>query len=408
MNVLFLTLLDFENIEEHNIYTDLLRKFYREGHSVYVVSPVERRRKRSTQYLGINEHLGILKLKIGNIQKTNIIEKGISTVTLEQKFIRGIKKYYSDIKFDLVLYSTPPITLQKTVKYVKNRDQALTYLMLKDIFPQNAVDMGMLSKRGFKGILYQYFRAKEKNLYRDSDYIGCMSQANVDYVLKNNPEISSDKVEICPNCIEIAKKGIETSEQDLKKIKEEYGILNYKKIFVYGGNLGKPQGIDFIIKCIQKMNQLEDAAVLIVGSGTEYHKLESAISSNNLSNVKLYPYLPKHKYDELLQACDVGLLFLDYRFTIPNFPSRVLSYMDAGLPVLAVTDRQTDIGEIIKSGQFGWACDSNDADAVIEKAEHIIGLDIKAYGKNARMYLEKHYGTDRGYNIIMSHFQRKE
>ena len=163
MNVLFLTLLDFNSIDEHNIYTDLLRKFYQEGHSVYVVSPVERKNNQKTHYIKCDNHVGILKLKIGNIQKTNIIEKGISTVTLEQKFIQGIKKYYSDIKFDLILYSTPPITLQKAVKYVKTRDNATTYLMLKDIFPQNAVDMGMLSKHGLKGILYKYFRLKEKS-----------------------------------------------------------------------------------------------------------------------------------------------------------------------------------------------------------------------------------------------------
>ena len=48
-----------------------------------------------------------------------MIEKGISTLTLESKFLKGIKNYFSDVKFDLVLYSTPPITLQKAVEYVQ-------------------------------------------------------------------------------------------------------------------------------------------------------------------------------------------------------------------------------------------------------------------------------------------------
>ena len=141
MNILFLTLLDFDSLDERNIYTDLLRKFYQEGHGVYIVSPVERKNHKQTECLKIDKRLYIIKLKIGNIQKTNMFEKGISTIMLEPAFISAIKKYYSDIKFKLVLYSTPPITLQKAVNYVKRRDHAITYLMLKDIFPQNAVDM---------------------------------------------------------------------------------------------------------------------------------------------------------------------------------------------------------------------------------------------------------------------------
>ena len=174
MNILFLTLLDFDSIDERNIYTDLLREFYKNGHSVYAVSPVERRKKQKTTLLK-SDKATILKLKIGNTQKTNVIEKGISTVSIEWQFISGIKKYFSDVTFDLVMYSTPPITFCNAIEYVKKRDNAKTYLLLKDIFPQNAVDIGMMTKSGWKGIIYKVFRKKEKQLYRLSDYIGCMS-----------------------------------------------------------------------------------------------------------------------------------------------------------------------------------------------------------------------------------------
>ena len=195
MNVLFLTLLDFDSLDERNIYTDLLREFAKHGHNLFVISPVERRKNQETKLLKTDKAT-ILKLKIGNTQKTNIIEKGISTISIEPQFIACIKKYFSDVKFDLVIYSTPPITFCNAIEFVKKRDGAKTYLLLKDIFPQNAVDIGMMSKNGIKGLIYKVFREKEKKLYRVSDYIGCMSQANVDYVLKHNPEINPEKVEI--------------------------------------------------------------------------------------------------------------------------------------------------------------------------------------------------------------------
>lgn len=150
MNVLFLSLLDFTSIAEHNIYTDLLREFVKHGHNVYAVSPVERRRNLET-YMVSEKNVCILKLRIGNIQKTNAIEKGLTTLMIEWKYIEGVKQYFKGIKFDLILYPTPPITLSGVVKYIKKRDKAVTYLMLKDIFPQNAVDIQMLSKTGIKG-----------------------------------------------------------------------------------------------------------------------------------------------------------------------------------------------------------------------------------------------------------------
>ena len=404
MNLLFLTLLDFESLDEHNIYTDLLRKFEKEGHNVYAISPVERKKCMDTKCIN-GERSHILKLKIGNMQTTNVIEKGISTITLEGKFIAGIKKYFADVKFDLVLYSTPPVTLQRAVQYVKKRDNAITYLMLKDIFPQNAVDMGMLSKTGVKSILYKYFRNKEKKLYAHSDYIGCMSQANVDYVIKHNPEVNADRVEICPNCIEIIKKSVATEERI--KIREKYNIPLEKLVFVYGGNLGKPQGIDFLIECLKNQAGNQNVFFLIVGDGTEYLKLEKYTMDFAPSNVKLMKRLPKEDYDMVVGACDIGMICLDYRFTIPNFPSRLLGYMQAEVPVLAMTDVVTDIGKVIAEGDFGWWCESTSHERFGDIVKQVERHELKRMGKNAYQYLEKYYCVDNAYDTIMKHFNEE-
>lgn len=356
MNILFLTLLDFESLDDRNIYTDLLREFQKRGHNIYAISPVERRRKKQTKKIVLQNQAEILKLKIGNIQKTNIVEKGISTLTIEWKLVRAIKQYYSSVKFDMVLYATPPITFCRAIEFVKKRDNAKSYLMLKDIFPQNAVDMGVLNKNGWKGILYRYFRDKEKKLYQISDYIGCMSQANVDYVLVNNPELNSKKVEICPNSIEIIDKSV--NDRVRADIRKKYNIPLDKKVFVYGGNLGRPQGIGFLIECLKTQGRNKDVFFLIVGDGTEYEMLQKYVAENHPENVKVMKRLPKEDYETMVAACDVGMIFLDYRFTIPNFPSRLLSYMQAKIPVLACTDANTDIGKIIVDGGFGWWCES--------------------------------------------------
>ncbi len=398
MNVLFLTLYDFESLQESGIYTDLLREFVRNGYFIYAISPVEKRKKHET-HLVKEKNATILRLQIGNTQKTNIIEKGISTVMIELQFKAAIKKYFSDVKFDLVLYSTPPITLTGAVEFVKKRDGAKTYLLLKDIFPQNAVDIGLMSTSGLKGLIYKHFRRQEKRLYAISDRIGCMSQANVDYVVKHNPEVNPAKVEICPNCIEAVDKSVD--EQTRVNIRNQYEIPLDKKVFVYGGNLGKPQGIPFIIECLKKCRDIGDAFFLIVGDGTEYHVLEEYAQASRQANFQLMRSLPKEDYDTMVAACDVGLIFLDHRFTIPNFPSRLLAYMQAKIPVLACTDSNTDIGKVIVDGGFGWWCESNSVEEFGAIVEKVLDADKAVMGNRGYRYLEGHYTVESAYNTIM-------
>lgn len=186
MNIVFLSIGGLQDLGENTVYPDLLRHFRDQGHSVYVVCQRERRSGLPTE-MNIEHGMKVLRVKTGNITKTGRIEKGISTFFIGMQFKKAIQEYFGDVKFDLVLYSTPPITVTKTVAFLKKRDGAASYLMLKDIFPQNACDIGLLKKTGWTAVIYRYFRRKEKQLYLISDYIGCMSQANVDFLLKHNP-----------------------------------------------------------------------------------------------------------------------------------------------------------------------------------------------------------------------------
>lgn len=397
MNVLFLTLLDCDSFEEHNIYCDLLRAFMKNGHDVFCVSPVDRRRGLPTH---LRENGRLLKLRIGNTQKTNIIEKGISTLCMERQFIAALRRYFSDVKFDLVLYSTPPITLANAVAYIKRRDGASTYLLLKDIFPQNAVDLGMLSTFGIKAPLYRYFRRKEQRLYALSDRIGCMSQANADYVIAHNPAVAPDRVEVCPNSIEV--QDLRLSDAEKAAMRRKYQLPLDKRIFVYGGNLGKPQGIPFLIECLKTQEHNTDAFFLIVGDGTEYGRLEAYFQAARPANMRLMKHLPKDDYDRMIAACDVGLLFLDHRFTIPNFPSRLLSYMQAGLPVLACTDPHTDVGQVIADGGFGWWCESDDAAGFGRTMRTLSVCALGEYGQAAGAYLAIHYSAEESAKRIIN------
>lgn len=400
MNVLFLTMSKMRTIEKRGIYTDLMRKFRDEGHYIYIVSPTERRDGCDTCMI-VEDGVKIISVHTLNLQKTNVIEKGLGQVLIEYLFKRAIKKYFKGISFDLILYSTPPITFPKVIEYVKRANpSAKTYLLLKDIFPQNAVDMGMLSKTGIKGILYKFFRAKEKKLYSLSDFIGCMSPANVRYVLEHNPEISADRVEVAPNSLELVS---EIPVKD-KSVLAKYGLPSDKPIFIYGGNLGVPQSIPFLIECLEANADREDCHFVVVGTGTYFQRLADWYETRKPKAVSVMKGLPKEDYDRLVQACQVGLIFLDYRFTIPNFPSRLLSYLEYKMPVIACTDPNCDTGSIAQDNGFGFYAPSNSVEAFTKAVDKMLASDMVAMGEKGYQFLKENYLVVHTYNQIMKHF----
>ncbi len=399
MNILYLTVSRIDDINSRGIYADLMREFIKRGNDVYIASPTERRFGKQT-YLLQSEHCQILKVRTLNIQKTNVVEKGIGTLLLESQFDKAIRKYWGNVNFGLVLYSTPPITFNKVIERIKNRCQCPSYLMLKDIFPQNAVDLGMM-KEG--GILHKMFREKEERLYEISDRIGCMSPANCAYVINHNPNVSAKKVELCPNAIELVD-NLKLSTEERKLILSKHGLPSDKTIFIYGGNLGKPQGIDFLLKVLEANEKRNDSFIVIVGNGTEYDRIAKWFDAHTPLNAKLIERLPKLDYDELVKACHVGLIFLNPRFTIPNFPSRLLSYLENSMPILLATDTSTDMGEIAEREGFGLWCKSGDLEKFISNMDKMSSTDIDQLGRRGYQFLLNNYTVDKAANNILKEY----
>lgn len=384
----------------------MVRELVRQGHEVYVVVPFERNTKRNTELF---ESCGakILGVRTLNIQKTNVVEKGIGTLLLEYQYMAAIKKHLKDVCFDLVLYSTPPITFNKVIGWAKGKFGAKSYLMLKDIFPQNAVDLGMFPP---KGILHWFFRRKERKLYELSDHIGCMSPANCRYVIEHNPELDPKKVEVCPNSVEVNKVsemgGVIDQQDDAAAIRQQYAIPTDKVLSIYGGNLGKPQGVDFLLEVVQSNERRSNSFILIVGSGTEFGKLQSWFNDHAPRNAKLLSALPKQDYDTLMRSADVGLIFLDRRFTIPNYPSRLLSYLENSIPIMMALDLNTDMGTLAEANGYGLWAESGDLTSFDRKFDSLLNDPSLRQQMGARgyAYLLENYTIRHSYEAIMKHF----
>jgi glycosyltransferase involved in cell wall biosynthesis len=383
-----------------------MEEFAGHGHNVYVVSSVEKRFGIGT-YLSLYNGINVLRVQTGNItSNTNYIAKGFAILQLQSLFIDAIKQHFEKINFDLIIYSTPPNQYNRIVKYLKNKSNAKTYLLLKDISPQDAIDIGLLSKWN---PAYWYFRKKETEIYKQSDHIGCMSPANVKYLLEHNPYLSAEKVEVCANSLkDRGKLGEEERIAIRAKIRKAFSIVDKDLLLINGGNLGISQGLDFFLDILKVYRNSLNIKFLIVGEGTWFSRMEKFVSEGINTNVILHERVSPEDFKEFLIASDVGLIFLDPRHTIPNFPSRLTSYLEVGLPVIACTDEASDVGDVVKEAYCGFKVISGDIagfKAVIENVEALTdNLIVKS--ANARSLFEKSYTTEKSYSVIMNHIKQ--
>lgn len=379
-----------------NLYTDLAHEFADNGHHVYVGTVLERKFKKKTIFQK-ESFIQVLRVRCGNLFNVGFIEKGLTTVTIPYNLIRAIKKYLQGIQFDLVIFPTPPITFFKVVKHIKKLHHCRAYLILRDIFPQNARDLGLI-KNNF---VFNYFRRKEKKLYKISDYIGCMSKRNIEYIVNNN-QIERKKCHLLPNWRKINKK----TSQGIS-FREKYKLGN-KFVAVFGGVIGLAQELEFLLELAKKYKDRDEIVFLLVGNGNRKKKILKIIETENLTNVMVRNRLPSKEFVHLVHQSDIGLVNINRNFTIPNFPSKTLDYFEAGIPVLAATDNNTDYGEFLeKEAKAGLWSQTGDLVSYQKNFEKLLrNKDLRReLGKNGRKYLEENLTVERAYKTIINHFR---
>lgn len=393
MNILYISICFPKENEGNNIYTDLAEELAK-NHKVTVITAEER--EENTK-LKKERNFNVLRVKNGNMFNVNLIEKAISYITLQYKLKKAIKNYLKNEQYDLIIFMAPPVTLAKVVRYAMKKYNAKSYLMQKDIFPENAVDIGILKKWS---PIYYYFRYKEKQMYKIATKIGCMSYGNIEYIKKHNKFIREDKLELFPNTIKISE---EVRNKENFNIRKFFNIPQNATIAIYGGNFGKPQGVDFIIDVLNEYKNRKDVFFIFSGKGTEKEKIFNYVKNKEIKNVVTIDYMQKKEYDKLLDNVDIGLIFLDYRFTIPNIPSRTLSYFEHSIPILAATDGNTDYKDIIvNKAKAGLWCESKDIKEFKQNLNYLVSNKEKRLelGRNGRNFLEDNWTVDKSVKIL--------
>lgn len=399
MNILFLFIKYPENPGDTNLTKDLSDEFARRGESVYVATIRETKHMLDTQ-VAVENNINVLRVKTGNMfDNVSRFEKLVSMMTLNNEVLKQIKNHWGDVKFDFIVGTSPHMANYKLIRGLKKHYNCPAFLILWDLFPQNAKDLGLIKNK----FIFNYFQNIEKKNLKSFDYIGCQSIGNLDYMNNNYKYLDSKKLFLFPQWSKIGKE----LEFDKNNMREKYGFTPDDFILVFGGNMGKPQNLSNIINLANEVKLEKKVKFLFVGQGTETKKLKTLVKNLNLTNVTFEDFIPREDYEKLIASCDVGLVSLDPRFTFPNFPSKILDYLKLGLPILASLDEYAlaDYGNLIENEiQAGLCCEATNMNLYKSNLLKLLN-DHKLCGKlsfNGRQYFEHNFNVNDRYNDFMN------
>jgi glycosyltransferase involved in cell wall biosynthesis len=372
---------------------DLAMEFQQLGHEPVVVAPDENilADSESTCENGIR----VLRVRTGKIKTAPRLVRGFNEARLSEIVWQKGRRYFEENPCDLIIYYSPTIFFGSLVRRLKELFACPSYLILRDIFPQWALDAGVLRQ----GIFYKYFKSKERENYEAADIIGVQSPSNLRYFEENRID-KKYSLEVLYNWTALSEENIEPRGH------RERLKLQGKVIFFYGGNIGVAQDIDNIIRLAKKLRNEKSAYFLLVGEGSEVPRLRKEIASHGLTNIALHEAVGQQEYLSMLSEFDVGLISLDRGLRTQNFPGKMLGYMYHSMPILASINPGNDLKRILEEGQAGLVCINGEDEKFESDARNLLAnADLRhRIGRNARALLENIFSVSRAARQILAHF----
>ena len=319
---------------------DLAVEFLRQGITPTVITSDSGLQERSA--LLELDGVSVLRLKTSEHKNIGRIRRAIAEILMPFFMIRNFRKStLKNTKWDAVVWFSPTIFLGPFIYYLKRQNACLSYLILRDIFPAWALDLGLISK----GPTYYCFRIFEKLQYSLADCIGVQAIGNLDY-FKSWPSFANKKIELLQNWL--SPKPPSHCSLDVSTL----SIAN-RKIFVYAGNMGIAQGIGDLLLLAEALLTRSDVGFLFIGRGSDMEFLRQDAKNRNLVNTVFCDEIDAEQIPGLYAQCDAGLIALDVRHKTHNIPGKFLSYLQSGLPVMAIINHGNDLQLMIEKYQVG-------------------------------------------------------
>lgn len=387
MNILFTLLSLPKEIKASRMYMDLALEFVKNGHNVTVIT-------RTSGEASFQKEFGMRVLRVHAqpiTQVKNMIKKGIAMALLPYHFNQAYNKYLKSEKFDWIVMPTPPITLIDFVKKVKEKTGAKFYMVLRDIHPQSSASLGEIKSQWM--IKYLYRRSDLG--YRLADVVGCMSQANIDFIQKEHRIPPTTKCRVLYNWMNYQP----YVEEGFDDLREKYNLQG-KYLVLFGGNIGQGQRVENIADLAKHYLSNNNIVFVIIGKGIKKDYLQQLAKNQGLTNILFLDYMPREDYLRFVKSADLGLISIHENNAAPTCPSKAVSYMALKIPMLALINSNNDYGQIVeekaKAGYWAVGSDKEKVYALFDKLYANPDLRKQMSENGYRFYCD-HLTTEKVY-----------
>lgn len=337
---------------------DLSREFANQGHELTVILPSF----EIDQHWQIEEvdSARVLRLSAPRTKDIGYVRRTIGEFLMPYAMWLNLRRSpLIDERWDGVVWYSPSIFLGPFANWLKKASGCKGYLIVRDVFPEWAVDMGLMGR----GLPYRFFNAVARYQYSVADVIGVQSPGNCHYF--NDWQQLGGKLEVLQNWLA-------TADSTRCSIRLSETTLSNRKVFVYAGNMGVAQGMDIILELAQNLLVRSDVGFLMVGRGSEANRLKKEAQNRRLSNILFFDEIHPDEIPDLYAQCHIGIVSLDPRHRSHNIPGKFLTYMQSGLPVLANVNAGNDLATMICEEEVGQVCESNQIEELTNLAEMLL------------------------------------
>jgi glycosyltransferase involved in cell wall biosynthesis len=368
---------------------DLASEFLRQGHALTVILPSPDLQK--PWLLEQLDDVQVLRLKAPRTKDIGYVRRTLNECVMPFAMLRQFRKSpVARQKWDGVIWYAPSIFHGPMASALKRSSGCKGYLIVRDIFPEWAVDMGLMGR----GLPYQFFDAVARYQYSVADVIGVQTHGNLAYF--SGWQQQGRKLEVLQNWL--AK-----PVQNSSPIRLNETHLGGRKILVYAGNMGVAQGMGIVLDLAERLLKRTDIGFLFVGRGSEAERLRTIASERQLDNVLFYDEIHPDEIPDLYAQCSAGVVALDPRHKSHNIPGKFLTYMQSGLPVLANVNAGNDLAKLIRSERVGQVCESNQVGELVKLTEKLL-LQIAEethLPARCRILFDKEFSVERAVRQIV-------
>lgn len=369
---------------------DLAAELSRRGHAVSLLAPSSGLKcSCSVEEAG---SLKVIRYRTGGIKGAPLYVRAVNEMLLSATAWLRTRSVLNRGQFDLIVFYSPSIFFGPIVALLKRRSNAFVYLVLRDVFPDWAVQAGVLKK----GLAYWIFKRFERLQYAVADRIGVETSGSLHY-FAGDP--NAEKVELLRNWART--EGVRAPEG--RPFRRKLG-LDGKVVFVYGGNVGVAQDMDNILRLARRLEEVPGVHFLLIGAGSEFERIRALIAAGKAPNVTIHPAVEQCEYLSVVSQFDVGLISLDRRLKSFSTTGKLLGYLRCGLPVLASINPGNDLMDLLTQSGAGLCSWNGDDDAFYKNALRLCSADVRSsMSIRSRALLVTAFSVESAADRILNH-----